>query len=120
MTISLLLTCHEKCSIYLACSVNFSIFKCLLNKLIYSLRPISSFANTDVSSTKMCLDTSVFAKSHMVQREYYKYYIFIHIITGSKILCIHIACLVYHLIAYFKSYFSPSANNLVLYFLLSC
>jgi hypothetical protein len=28
----------------------------------YSLRPILLFANTDVSSTKMCLDTFVFAK----------------------------------------------------------
>jgi hypothetical protein len=38
---------------------------------LYSLRPILLFANTDVSTTKMCLDTSVLAKSNMGRREYY-------------------------------------------------
>jgi hypothetical protein len=38
---------------------------------LYSLRPIILFANTDVSITKMCLDTSTFAKSIMGRREYY-------------------------------------------------
>jgi hypothetical protein len=36
----------------------------------YSLRPILLFANTDVSTTKMCLDTSVLAKSNTDRREY--------------------------------------------------
>jgi hypothetical protein len=36
----------------------------------YSLRPIILFANTDVSITKMCLDTSILAKSNMGRREY--------------------------------------------------
>jgi hypothetical protein len=31
----------------------------------YSLRPILLFDNTDVSTTKMCLDTSILAKSIM-------------------------------------------------------
>jgi hypothetical protein len=34
-------------------------------KPIYSLRPILLFANTNVSIIKMCLDTSVLAKSIM-------------------------------------------------------
>jgi hypothetical protein len=37
----------------------------------YSLRPILLFANTDVSTTKMCLDTSILVKSNMGRREYY-------------------------------------------------
>jgi hypothetical protein len=36
----------------------------------YSLRPILLFANTDVSTTKMCLDTSILEKSIMGRREY--------------------------------------------------
>jgi hypothetical protein len=36
----------------------------------YSLRPISLFANTDVSTTIICLSTSVLAKSNMCRREY--------------------------------------------------
>jgi hypothetical protein len=40
----------------------------LLNK--YSLLPILLFTNMDVSITKMCLDTSILAKSNMSQREY--------------------------------------------------
>jgi hypothetical protein len=36
----------------------------------YSLRPILLFANTDVSITKICLDTSTLAKSIMGRREY--------------------------------------------------
>jgi hypothetical protein len=35
----------------------------------YSLRPILFFANTNVSITKMCLDTSILAKSIMDQME---------------------------------------------------
>jgi hypothetical protein len=40
--------------------------------LIYSLyqKKLLSFANTDVSSTKIYLDTSVFAKGNMGWREY--------------------------------------------------
>jgi hypothetical protein len=34
-------------------------------------RPILLFANTDVSTTKMCLDTSILVKSNMGQREYF-------------------------------------------------
>jgi hypothetical protein len=41
--------------------------------LYYSLRPILLFANTDVSITKMCLDTSILAKSIMDRREYVIY-----------------------------------------------
>jgi hypothetical protein len=40
-------------------------------QLYYSLRPILPFANTDVSSTKMCLDTSVFAEGNMGWKEYH-------------------------------------------------
>jgi hypothetical protein len=32
-------------------------------RIIYSLRPILLFANMDVSTTKMCLDTSTLMKS---------------------------------------------------------
>jgi hypothetical protein len=35
---------------------------------VYSLQPILLFASTDVSSLKMCLDTSIVAKSNMGQR----------------------------------------------------
>jgi hypothetical protein len=35
----------------------------------YSLRPILLFTNADVSITKMCLDTSILAKSIMGRRE---------------------------------------------------
>jgi hypothetical protein len=38
--------------------------------ICYSLRPILLFTNTDVSITKMCLDTSILAKSIMGRREY--------------------------------------------------
>jgi hypothetical protein len=34
----------------------------------YSLRPILLFASTDVSTTKMCLDTYIFTKSIMGRR----------------------------------------------------
>jgi hypothetical protein len=40
------------------------------------LRPILLFANTDVSTTKMCLDTSILAKSIMGRREYVIFQIF--------------------------------------------
>jgi hypothetical protein len=39
----------------------------------YSLRSILLFANTDASTTKMCLDTSILAKSIMGRREYLIY-----------------------------------------------
>jgi hypothetical protein len=39
-------------------------------KSSYSLQPILLFANTDISITKMCLDTSILAKNIMGQREY--------------------------------------------------
>jgi hypothetical protein len=42
------------------------------NKKTYSHRLILLFANTDVSTTKMCLDTSILAKSIMGRREYKK------------------------------------------------
>jgi hypothetical protein len=38
-------------------------------KFLYSLRPILLFANADVSTTKLCLDTSILAKSIMGRRE---------------------------------------------------
>jgi hypothetical protein len=41
--------------------------------LFYSLGPILLLANTDVSTIKMCLDTSILAKSIMGRREYYNY-----------------------------------------------
>jgi hypothetical protein len=37
--------------------------------ILYSLRAILLFANTDVSTTKICLDTSMLAKSIMGRRE---------------------------------------------------
>jgi hypothetical protein len=39
-------------------------------ELLYSLRLILLFINTDVSIAKMCLDTSILAKSIMGRREY--------------------------------------------------
>jgi hypothetical protein len=38
---------------------------------LYSLQSILSFSNIDVSSTKMCLDTSIFMKGNMGRTEYY-------------------------------------------------
>jgi hypothetical protein len=38
-------------------------------KKYYSLQPILLSVNTDVSSTKMCVDTSIFGKGNMGQRE---------------------------------------------------
>jgi hypothetical protein len=40
------------------------------DKNCYSLRPILLFANMDVPTTKMCLDTSVLAKSITGRRKY--------------------------------------------------
>jgi hypothetical protein len=40
----------------------------------YSLWPILLFANTDVSITKMCLDTSILAKSIMGWRKYFFFF----------------------------------------------
>jgi hypothetical protein len=42
----------------------------VISKYWYSLRSILLFANTDVSTTKICLDTSILAKSIMDRREY--------------------------------------------------
>jgi hypothetical protein len=42
----------------------------IFTNFCYSLRPILLFANMDVSSTKMCLDTSILVKSIMGRREY--------------------------------------------------
>jgi hypothetical protein len=39
------------------------------HKFRYSLRPILLFANTDISTTKICLNTSTLAKSIMDRRE---------------------------------------------------
>jgi hypothetical protein len=47
----------------------------------YSLRPILLFANTDVFITKICLDTTILAKSIMGRREYSK-----NLETRTKIL----------------------------------
>jgi hypothetical protein len=45
--------------------------RCLTYAIIlYSLRSILLFANMNVSTTKMCLDTSVLAKSITGRREY--------------------------------------------------
>jgi hypothetical protein len=52
---------HMRC---MRCTIKMY-FSFLLVYLIYSLRPILLFANTDV-----CLDTSVLAKSNMGRREY--------------------------------------------------
>jgi hypothetical protein len=41
-----------------------------LFRFYYSLRPILLFANTDISTTKICLDTFTLAKSIMSRREY--------------------------------------------------
>jgi hypothetical protein len=41
-----------------------------INNTTYSLRPILLFANTDVSTTKICLGTSTLTKSIMGRREY--------------------------------------------------
>jgi hypothetical protein len=44
------------------------IYMCIENK--YSLRPILLFVSTDISTIKICLDTSMLAKSIMDPREY--------------------------------------------------
>jgi hypothetical protein len=44
---------------------------------LYFLRLILYFANTDVSTTKICLDTSTLMKSIMCQRKYYFFYFLI-------------------------------------------
>jgi hypothetical protein len=41
----------------------------LMREINYSLRSILPFANTNVFSTKMCLDTSIFMKGNMNWRE---------------------------------------------------
>jgi hypothetical protein len=43
-----------------------------LRHVMYSLRPISLFTNTDVSIIKICLDPSILTKSIMDWREYLK------------------------------------------------
>jgi hypothetical protein len=67
--------------------------------LYYSLRPILTFANTNLSSTKICLDTSVFAKGNIGRREYMLLQL----------------CTVKHAIARFDGLFSSSFA--LLYFL---
>jgi hypothetical protein len=53
--------------------------------LIYSLRPILSFANTNVSSIKMHPDTSIFAKGNIGWREY----LFCPVLWEVESVCIH-------------------------------
>jgi hypothetical protein len=45
---------------------------CFIRSIDYSLRPILLFANTDVSTTKICLDITILAKGIMDRREYHK------------------------------------------------
>jgi hypothetical protein len=40
----------------------------------YSLGSILLFANTNISTTKICLDTSILAKSNMGRREYINHF----------------------------------------------
>jgi hypothetical protein len=47
----------------------------------YSLRSILLFDNMDVSTTKMCLDTYILAKSNMGRREYMSAYQIKHMIS---------------------------------------
>jgi hypothetical protein len=42
----------------------------ITGQIMYSLRLILLFANTDISTNKICLDTSILAKSIMGRREY--------------------------------------------------
>jgi hypothetical protein len=59
---------YLRCAVH-ACPTNW--FHWLhLAEYWYSLRPILLFANTNVSTTKTCLDTSILAKSIMSRREY--------------------------------------------------
>jgi hypothetical protein len=53
-------------------TISFTVYHCIA---YYSLRPILLFTNTDVSATKMCLDTSTLAKSIMDRREYFSLHI---------------------------------------------
>jgi hypothetical protein len=50
-----------------------SLFRCLILETWYSLWSIILFASTDVSSTKICLYTSILAKSITGRREYNVY-----------------------------------------------
>jgi hypothetical protein len=59
--------------------------------MYYSLRPILLFTNMDVSTTKMCLDTFILAKSNMGRKEYYSSIIFCLLHIPKK--------LVFHLLA---------------------
>jgi hypothetical protein len=57
-----------------------------IEEFIYSLRPILLFANTDVSITKMCLDTSILAKNNMGRRGHnFRIYFFGYHGIGYKI-----------------------------------
>jgi hypothetical protein len=47
----------------------------------YSLQPILPFVNTDLSSTKMCLDTSIFMKGNMGRRSTKE------LLQGNKLHC---------------------------------
>jgi hypothetical protein len=62
--------------------------------LRYSLRPILLFADTDVSTTKICLDTSVLAKSNMGRREYCCSFFLLKFV--SKYVCKLLICSEYH------------------------
>jgi hypothetical protein len=55
----------------------------------YSLRPILLFANTDVSTTKMCLDTSILTKSIMGRREY----VFAELSITSAVQTVSVSCI---------------------------
>jgi hypothetical protein len=57
------------------------------DKIQYSLRPILLFANMDVSTTKMCLDTSIWAKSIMDRREYF--FLLSYNLKSNAMLSIH-------------------------------
>jgi hypothetical protein len=63
---SLFLLAPKYCFIYFLLFI-FSFL--VLFKLIYSLRSILRFANTDISNTKMCLDSSILPKSNMGWRK---------------------------------------------------
>jgi len=64
-------------------------------KLMYSLRPILHFANTDVSITKMCLDSTILVKSIMSRREYTSHSTHIPVdIYLHSLFCCSIKCII--------------------------
>jgi hypothetical protein len=78
VVLCMIMVCHRHTSLWYATSninviqKNNTIFYMnhLYTKYLYTLRPILLFTYTDVSITKMCLDTSVLTKSNMCRREY--------------------------------------------------